>query len=97
VAAQKLLREVDRAAANLGVRVNWATVHPTGTTSEAMTAPGLTMSLSASGPYRSIKNLLERTLQSDPRLALDRVVLTRNASGDLDAEIGLHLTRSGVR
>ena len=76
-----------------GVRVGSANVHAGKTDSEQPPRSRTELQISGSGPYRAVKNLIERLLQSDPSLALDRVSFTRTAdvSGELDVQLNLHV------
>ena len=92
VGTQALLRQVDRASAASGVRVGTANVRTAKTDSEAPLRSRTDLQISGAGPYRAVKNLTERLLQSDSSLALDRVSFTRTAdtTGDLDVELSFH-------
>ena len=89
--AQELLRNADRAASAAGVRIGSATVR-TPQERKSIAKPRLEVQLSGSGPYRATKDLVERLLQVEPPLALDRVSAMRAAtgSGELDFQLSFH-------
>ena len=89
---QELLRNVDRAASAAGVRIGSATVRIPQERSKSAAKPRLEVQLSGSGPYRATKDLVERLLQLEPPLALDRVSAMRAAtgSGELDVQLSFH-------
>jgi len=89
---QDLLRRVDRAAAASGVRIGSVNLHSAKATSDAERSR-TELQLSAAGPYRALKNLVERILQTDSRLALDRVSLAHGSEStdELDLQVGFHL------
>jgi hypothetical protein len=89
---QDLLRTVDRAASASGVRVAAVKVQSTQDRPPAGWPMRMEVQVSGAGPYGSTKDLIERLLQSEPSLALDRVSLTRatSASGELDVQLSLH-------
>ena len=91
---QELLRRVDHAASASGVRVASVSVRSAQDRPESPTQPRLELQFSGAGPYRASKSLVERLLQSDPSLVLDRVSFTRTAdsSGDLDVQLNFHVT-----
>jgi hypothetical protein len=92
VLTQEMLRRVDHAAAAAGVRVVSINVHSAPSATERAAQTRLQLDFSGAGPYRAIKNLLERVLQSDSSLALDRVSLSRSSesTGELDVQVELH-------
>ncbi len=94
--SQDLLRRVDGAAAASGVRIGSVNVRAANGSAESATQRRLQLEFSAVAPYRAIKNLIEHILQADSRLALDRVSLTRTSetTGELDAQVGLHVVDS---
>jgi hypothetical protein len=88
-AVQQMLRRVDRAANAAHVKVANVDVHPA---AEKPDSPGrLELQLSGTGPYRDVKSLVERMLQSEPTLALDRISLTRAGGGEAAREVDVQL------
>jgi hypothetical protein len=88
-AVQQMLRRVDRAANAAHVKIANVDVHPA---AEKPDSPGrLELQLSGTGPYRDVKNLVERMLQSEPTLALDRISVTRAGGGEAAREVDVQL------
>ena len=92
LSAQELLRNVDRAASAAGVRIASATVRTPRDRGESLMQPRLQVQLSGTGRYKATKDLIERLLQSEPSLAMDRLSVARalNASGELDVQVSFH-------